>query len=322
MENTLKDAWDSNSQWPSIIYIETTNNCNANCLCCVNDICIKKRGVMSLETFKTIADKIKLKMYKVGAMFCFGEPLLDETIFKKYEYAIKIGILNTGIIGLNTNVSLLTKEKFKDIIDYTPNITLSFFNTGKEYERLTGGLSWEKSYKNAIDFIKFRDEYKPKYPIFIGVNTVKDHDLQKVKDAFKGYNVSYVQDAEIRWRGSVITGVIDRMIMYNNWRCDGLKGALHIKFDGSCEYCAYDVKGKEDGYGETKFGNILFDSWEEIENNFIQKWKEGSSLCKRCEYWHKCKSVISNDYSRPSPLPDNWFDWQDQFLKKGENYGF
>jgi len=319
-KTTLRDAWDNPSRhWPLIVYIETTNHCNAYCLSCLNDKCVRKRGIMSLDSFKIIADKIKTKGLKIGAMFCFGEPLMDPTIFKKYAYAKKLNIMDIFHVGLNTNVSLLTSEKYDEILKSTPNIILSFFNIGKEYERLTGGLKWEISYQNAIDFINYRDLHKPDYPIFISVNKVKGHNLSAVKKAFRGCNVKYVQDAELRWAGSVITGVIDRMIMYHDWRCDGHKGALQIKWNGDCEFCAYDIIGTPEG-GETKFGNILTDSWKKLESNFKKAWKKGNSCCLRCDYWHKCRTVIDNNFRKPYPLPKDWYKWQDQFLKPGEDY--
>ena len=319
-ESDISDVWDElGRKWPTIVYIETTNFCNAFCLSCLNHRCKRKRGIMSLKDFKLIVDKLKERDLKIGAMFCFGEPLIDPTLFKKFEYAKKKNVLVSNHIGLNTNVSLLTKDRYNEILNNTSNIILSFFNTGSEYERLTGGLDWENSYNNAIEFIKYRDKFKPKYPIFISTNKVKGHNLENVKKAFKGYNVVYVQDAELRWGGSVITGVVDRMIMYPKWRCDGYKGALQVKWDGSCEFCAYDIIGSKDG-GETKFGNILEDSWEELEMKFRLAWKDVPSLCERCDYWHKCKIVMKEGFKKPNPLPKGWYGWQDKFLKEGEKY--
>lgn len=313
-ETTIIDAWDGpNRRWPTIVYVETSNYCNAYCLSCLNHRVERERYTMTLEEFKFIADKVKARGLKIGAMFCFGEPLTDDTLFEKYAYGNSIGVFVPGHVGLNTNVSLLTPDKYDGILIHTPNIILSFFNVGDEYERLTGGLDWETSYTNAKDFIEYRNKHKPDYPVFIGCNSVKGASMAKVKEAFKGYNVKFVQDAELRWGGSVITGVIDRMVMYNDWRCDGFKGALQIKPNGDCEMCAYDIIK-----GESKFANIHEDSWAEMEQKFRARWKEPVSLCKRCDFFHKYKLVHSLDYNKPSPLPEDWYDWQDEHLGKGE----
>ncbi len=313
---TLSDHWDDPAKpWPSIVYVETTNYCNAKCLCCLNHRCRRTRGTMSMELFRRLADLVKERGLQIGAMFCFGEPLIDRTLTEKYAYARALGILPDHV-GLNTNCTFLTPERYEGILQHTPNIILSFFSTGAEYERLTG-LSWEDSYGKALEFIRYRDRVKPFYPIFIGCNAVKGNNLAAVKQAFAGYNVAHARDAEIRWGGSVITGVIDRTIMYHDWRCDGFKGALQVKWNGDCEFCAYDVIGSPAG-GETKFGNILEHSWDELRARFVAKWRSGCSLCLRCDYWHKAKEVFAAGMRRPDPLPDDWYDWQLPYLKEGE----
>ena len=316
----ISDVWENpKRKYPSVVYVETTNHCNAKCVSCLNHLCKRERGTMTLENFKIIADKVKANGAKIGAMFCFGEPLMDKGLFKKFKYAMEIDVLTKNHVGLNTNVTFLTSKKFDDILKYTPNIVLSFFNVGKEYERLTGGLNWKQNYKNATDFIKYRDKHKPDYPIFIGTNKIKDNSFDAVRDAFKDYNVIYTTDAEILWGGSIITGVLNRMILFNDWRCDGYKGAMHIKWNGNCEFCAYDIVGTPNG-GESSFGNIFTDSWEELSNKFKTTFKNRCSLCKRCEYWYHCKDLMNNDYKRPNPLPNDWYDWQKTHLKKDEEY--
>lgn len=315
---TLASAWDTPRVYPSIVYVETTNYCNAQCRCCLNHRCKRIRGTMSLDTFKLIADKVKERGLKIGAMFCFGEPLLDPTLTDKCAYARSLDVFTGGHIGFNTNVSMLTPEKYDGILQNTSNIILSFFATHETYEAITGNLKWRDSYDKACAFIEYRDMTMPSYPIFISVNKVQGHNLEAVKRAFADYNVRYVQDAELRWGGKVITGVLDRMIMYPQWRCDGYKGALQIKWNGDCEYCAYDIIGSPEG-GETKFANVLVDDWGTIERNFKAAWVAGSTLCQRCDYWHHALDVMTAGYKRPSPLPADWYAWQDKYID-GDKY--
>lgn len=318
MSETIADVWeDPNKIYPSIVYVETTNRCNYTCLSCLNHRCDRTRGCMTLEDFRSIADKVKARGLNIGAVFCFGEPLMDPTFTDKLAYGKSIGVFTEGHIGFNTNVYYLTPDKYDGILQNTSNIILSFFNTGDEYERLTGTKegTYNKCYQNAINFIKYRDQHKPNYEIFIGCNRVAGHSLDNVKQAFAGFNVRWAIDAELRWGGSVITGVIDRMVMYNNWRCDGYKGALQVKYNGDCEFCAYDIIGSKEG-GETKFANLLTDSWEEINTKFKSKFKSGTSLCQRCDYWYDCKAVIANNFVKP----DLSKDWQIPHLKEGEGF--
>lgn len=317
MSSTIIDVWDSPARrWPSIAYVETTNRCNALCVSCLNHRCERTRGAMTMDTFRKVVRRLQENNVMIGAMFCFGEPLLDDTLFEKFKHAKEQKILMPHV-GLNTNVSKLVPEMYDDILENVPNITLSFFNTGEEFNRLTGNLDWDDCYARAIDFIDYRDMMKPEYEIFIGCNSIDGSSLANVQEAFADYHVKYAVDAELRWGGSVITGVIDRMIMYPDWRCDGFKGALQIKWNGDCEFCAYDIIGSPDG-GETKFGNILTDDWDALEAKFREAWRKPSDLCRRCDYFHHCKEILLGGCVKPDPLPNDWFDWQAPFLQDGE----
>jgi hypothetical protein len=318
---TVQDVWDNpNRRYPTIAYIETTNYCNAKCLCCPNDICEKPRGIMTFDTFMLIADKLKTRGVPIGAMFCFGEPFIDPSLLQKCEYANLIKAYTPNHIGFNTNVSLIKPEHYEGIMKNTSNITLSFYNVGKEYNRLTGNLDWETCYNIAIDMIKYRDKYYPKFEIFIGTNKIDGFNQSEVQKAFEGYNVRWAHDANIKYgKRRMLTGVIDRTIMYNWWTCDGHKGAIQIKWNGDCEYCAYDIIGDSKG-GKTRFANILTDSWVDIEAKFKAKWKSGSDLCKQCDYWHRYNAIKENNCKRPNPLPKDWYDWQKPYLKEGDDY--
>lgn len=295
MTNTIIDVWDSISRrFPSIVYVQTVSYCNANCLSCVNDRIKKPRGIMSLDNFKIIADKVKSNNLRIGAMYGFGEPLIDPTLLEKFEYGNSIGVFNPHI-GFNTNGTFLTEEKFDRICKYVPNITISIFNTGTEYERLTGGLSWEKNYSNIINFIKFRDTHYPNYPILIGTNEVTDHNVDAVREAFKDYKVTFVSDPMVVWGQKYIVGMIDKLVKHHAL-CDGHVGTMQVLWNGDCGFCCFDMIGTDEGIGETYYGNILRDSIETLEINFKKKWREPSTLCKRCDYFYLAKHVIANKY--------------------------
>jgi len=287
MGSPIADAWNRpDRKWPGAVYIETTNRCNANCKACLNDKVLKKRATMDLDTFKQIATKVKARGLRIGAMFCFGEPLLDPSICEKYRFANQLDVLSKNHTGLNTNCSMLTEDRWDDLLFLTPNITLSFFNVGEAFERMTR-LSWRLCYENALGFIRERDEVRPDYEIYIGCNRVSGSGRAEVEAAFAGCNVTFVSDGEVRFGASL--EVLDRMRVHPWWRCDGHKGAMQIKADGSVEYCAYDIIE-----GITRFGNLLEDSWEALEAAFRAAWKAGSSLCRRCDYWYGAEAVIAS----------------------------
>jgi hypothetical protein len=305
----FKDYWiDHAYEFPRIADVETTNICDAHCLCCNAYKMTKEKGLMTYDKFVEVANILKTHNCKLRGMYTTGNPLLDPTIFEKFAYARKIGIMASHS-DLNTTTSLLVSALYKKILDNTDNITLSFFSIGQEFERLTGGLNWKECYSNAINFIKFRDTYRPGYRIFIGCNNVNGNNLLSVKKAFKGYNVEWARDAELRWSGPVITGVIDRVIMYPHFRCDGHFGALKIKWNGNIEACAYDFNE------ETLFANIFNDDWETICQKFLINWAKPFHLCQRCDYYNKYWMVKKNHFRDV-----NYNEWQLPFLKTGEAF--
>lgn len=305
----MRHHWD-NQQYPKLVYVETTNACDARCTYCLYERMERPAKIMAVSGFKVIADKVKAAGLKIGAMFCFGEPLLDPTLFEKIKYGRKIGVM-TEYLGLNTNCTMLTPDRYEDIFACMDNITLSFPNTGLAFEELCK-LDWDKCYGNAIEFIKYRDKHHPKFNIQIGCNDVTGHNRGAVMLAFKDYDINWARDAEIKWGQKITTGVIDRSIMYHKWSCDGHKGALQIKPNGDCCFCAYDVIRNE-----TVFANIFEDSWEDIELKFKERWKRPQQFCLRCEFWHNYHQMIEGGWCRGKHIDSSW---QDAYLKDRKDF--
>jgi sulfatase maturation enzyme AslB (radical SAM superfamily) len=246
------------------------------------------QGMMDLETFEEIALILNDYDVKIRGMYTTGEPLLDPTLFEKYRVGRDLGVMAPWV-SLNTNVSLLTPEKWQPLLDHTDNIALSFWNVGKHYDALTG-LSWMRSYNNAIEFIKYRDRVRPDYRILISCNTVRGSNLAAVQHAFQHYDVTYEIDAALRWDGAYIEGPIDRAIMHPTFKCDGHEGVLMIKWNGDIEACSYDFTM------ETRYANILHDAWSDIADTFRHYWNAPFPLCRRCDYFHLYWKVKRNNF--------------------------
>jgi MoaA/NifB/PqqE/SkfB family radical SAM enzyme len=293
--SNLADAWNNPTrQWPTIVYVETSSLCNYRCPCCRNWAMNRPKCVMDLPTFITVALKIRERGVKIGAMYCNAEPLTDPTIFQKYAFANRLDIL-MPYVGFNTNASLLSPDKYKPLVENCPNVTISVFAVGDDYVKATGGFSWENAYRNIIGLIEYRDVHRSDFDIRIGCNQIPGQQFDSVKEAFKNYRVEVVTDVFIDWNNpEKLTGPLSRLKMFPEWMCDGLKGALQIRPDGSCGYCAYDFHGAPDGTLETGIGNILRDSWDVLESNFKAKWKQPSTVCFRCDYWHGSRDIIRN----------------------------
>jgi SAM-dependent methyltransferase len=304
----MRGHWDARP-YPRLVYVETTNACNARCTFCLYGRMERPVHTMSQDTFERIARKVQRRGLKIGAVFCFGEPLADPGLFDKIRFARSIKVARP-YLGLNTNAALLTPEKYADIVATCSNITLSFVNVGEDFERLTG-LNWEQCYRNALDFIAYRDAHAPRFQVEIGCNDVPGVNRGTVQKAFRKVRVDWARDAAIDWNGKTITGVIDRSIMYHKWKCDGYNGYMQIKPNGDCCFCAYDVVRNE-----TRFANILEHDWPEIEANFKKLWRQPSSLCLRCDFWWNYLQAKACGWSRE--CVDN--DWQSAYMDEMTGY--
>ena len=73
----MRQHWDD-TKYPRLVYVETTNACDARCSFCLYERMERPVEIMKLDAFKTMANKVKAANLKIGAVFCFGEPLLDK----------------------------------------------------------------------------------------------------------------------------------------------------------------------------------------------------------------------------------------------------
>ena len=303
----MRRHWDTGT-YPTLVYVETTNACNAHCTYCLYDRMERPVETMTMEQWGYVVARVAERGLKIGAMFCFGEPLLDPGLFEKIRYGREQGVM-TEYLGLNTNVSMLTPDKFDEILKSTGNITLSFVATGDAFNRLTG-LDYDACYRNAVAFIRYRDLHRPSFVIEIGCNDVTGHDRGSVRKAFKHYRVQWARDAEIEWGENVINGIINRSVMYPDWTCDGYRGAMQIKPNGDCCFCAYDVVKSE-----TRFANIFEHDWPEIEERFKAAWSKPNTLCQRCDFWWNYLQLKANRMRRGRCIDQSWLK---QYQRKGE----
>lgn len=122
------------------IGIEISSYCNQKCYFCPQHKYRLKNRVMSMDLFKAIIDsindiKIPIQIMSFSGM---GEPLTDDTIFKKTIYARKTC---TSIYNIHfyTNGALFTKEKMILANKTMSQVYFSIHtNTPEEYERYSG----------------------------------------------------------------------------------------------------------------------------------------------------------------------------------------
>lgn len=127
--NELADALYNYQPLFRHVEIETINRCNGTCSFCPvsvgNDI--REHKIMSNELFyKIINELCELNFDGRVALFSNDEPFLDPKIIERHKYAFEH--LKRAKMHLYTNGTLLTLDKFKEIIPYLDELIIDNYN--------------------------------------------------------------------------------------------------------------------------------------------------------------------------------------------------
>lgn len=141
------------------VRIETTNRCNANCICCSRDKMTRTQATMPLDHFKNLVDQSKKLHAKLVSPFGFGEPFMDKEISAKVEYCTS----KKMDTFLTTNGSLVNMDRARSILDAgLGHIRFSVHAIFPyDYETVHAGLKWQNTIRNILNFIDIRNiKYK------------------------------------------------------------------------------------------------------------------------------------------------------------------
>jgi radical SAM protein with 4Fe4S-binding SPASM domain len=272
------------------IAIETTNVCNAKCVFCPREAMTRKTGVMDMDTFRLIIDRIKESGIKVKVIDLngFGEPLLDPHMAERIGYVKKT--LGCGTIFF-TNAALLTEKKAEEIINSgLDEMNISFNGVTPEgYEKTMVNLKYDAVEKNIANFMKKRKEMgKTKPYVYMScIYTEKDFDQQAFADKWKGIVDSiFIMPAE-KWGSIESDDIPYESLPYKarEWPCSRLWTAMWISWTGDLHVCCKDYNGS------TIMGNLtkrsLMDIWQgEKYKKFRELHKTGEHdkipICKGC----------------------------------------
>jgi hypothetical protein len=152
---------------PTVLMIENTNYCNAECVMCPRDTLSRKRGFMDFGLFEKIIKEVSsVKRKPVTHLHGFGEPLLDKLLAERIEFAKSCGITRTYIVS---NASLLFPETSRKIISAgLDKMKISFYGTDEEsYNNTMKRLDFKVTLQNVKDFLRIRREMMSQTPRLI-----------------------------------------------------------------------------------------------------------------------------------------------------------
>lgn len=272
------------NQFPNTVRIETTNACNAKCVICPHRKMQRLVSYMDDALYNRIIDECAKHNCDDVHLHNFGEPLLDEHIAERVQYAKKKGLKRVTIFS---NGSLLTAEKANELMDAgLDEIKISFDGaTKEEFERIRLRLKFDAVVSNIKELVKIRDFKKFPLKIKVACHSTSDKDetvqsLENCVDEFCFGKVHNWADFQINHAAkSTIRKPCSRV-----WR------TFTVLSNGKAALCCIDYEGK------VVLGDVNKASIFEIWNNKTYKemrllhktaQQDQITICKNCtkSFW-------------------------------------
>lgn len=302
-----KESYSKLLSFPRYIEVETVNNCNARCPMCTIDDWQRKSKPMTDEMFEKIAKEVIEHKDEVKRISLYrdGEPLLDRKLANRVTILKKGGVKG---VTISTNVSMLTEEKARDLLVAGIDVViLSIDSLNKEvYESIRLGLKFENVLTNALNFIKLRDQIRPKTKIWVRMIRQKSNydewpEYQKFWDKKVSNNDRVYYHYIFNW-GNQLKDFEPVSKSYEpNLPCVALWSLLVIFSNGDVPLCNVDYN-KKHGVGNI-MSNSIKELWQskflnEKRNLHLSGRKGEIDICKNCNVWDEPKDQdqISSEY--------------------------
>lgn len=328
-------GWHTNNtqqfyEKPQEVILEVTANCNFNCEGCFNKNTFAQEGrnieEMSREYIKEIIDNVaKAGIPKIR--FSGGEPLLRKDLLELLKYAKSKKL----IVWMNSNATLITEEKAKELKPYIDNILVSL----NGYDDETDG-KWTctpNSFSRKVQGIKILQEQG----IDVRCGTVATPDniihLEKIHTVVKKLGVKQwevyrpiykdMKSLDIR---TLYNKLVNITLETGQWHpigniiplCSMNSKQLHIltsggKSDDGHSRITVDPRGfaKPDYFSETNIGDPrdIMACWNHPHMKKIRNLEYLPKECKNCKLKDKCKGgsrelsyALHGTYDQPDPL--------------------
>ena len=226
-------------RFPIHLDIEMTSSCNLKCPFCITTYANFKNGLMKYELFKTIIDEGSEKgLYSIKLNWR-GESTIHPKLPEMISYAKKKCII---YVFLNTNATLLTKEKSVSLIEAgIDRIIISFEGYEKEfYESQRVGAVFENTVKNIKNLMSIKKTLGKSLP-WVRLQTILLEGLQSKIERYSKFLSEIVDEvAYIDLKNEVCRISVNK----SDWACPQLWQRMTISWDGNIMPCVNDHFGK------------------------------------------------------------------------------
>jgi len=238
--------------FPLHLDIEATSACNLKCPFCITTHANFKNGLMKYEVFKAIIDEGSEKGLYAIKLNWRGESLIHPKLPEMISYAKTKGIID---VFLNTNATLLTKDKARRLIEAgIDRIIISFEGYEKEfYESQRVGAVFEETVENIKNLMSIKRTLDKSLP-WVRIQTVLLEELKGKIEQYSQYWAEIVDEVAC----IDLKNEVDRVAVgKSDWVCPQLWQRLTISWDGQILPCV------NDHFCKMSLGNVRDNSIEE-----------------------------------------------------------
>lgn len=300
-----------NADFPLVLNIEPTNDCNLRCYICPRNKSKRKTGYMDFNFFTGIIDECK--KYNKLKMINFhkdGESLLHPRIFDMIRYTADSQIAQT--LHLNTNALELDNESAeKFILSGIDDVTMSVDAARKEtFLQLKGFDLLDKVEFNIRHILELKRKKNLKKP-FIRVKIMEfDKITEEEIHEFISQWKDVADDVQVTgihsWSGAIKGLKVTDEIKSKRIPCILLWYLLAINWDGEVSACNVDWNLSA-VVGNAK-NSSLHDIWngekiKKLRMAELMDNHEFAEVCKECIVWASGEDMTDYFIQRKEFLP-------------------
>lgn len=282
---------------PKVIYIETTNLCNAKCIMCPHENMTRKKGFMSKKIFEKIIEDCKEVDLREGQVFLHkeGEPLLDPFIIDRIRYA-KDNLPEVKEIGINTNAMLLNEEISRNLIKSGLD-TIYFSVDGaspETYNKIRINLDYNTVEDNIKTFFKIKEEMGSNIKVIMQMLVYEDNkdEIDKFKELWKDKASEFYIKVMHSYLDGGMSTITEKLSVEQIKICKDPFEIIVLFCDGSAGMCCWDY----DNF--IHIGNVMDNTIMELFNNEVFtkiRRLHNEKKCNELEPCNRCSRVFGLD---------------------------
>lgn len=232
---------------PTHVDVELTNVCDLACEFCETLVMKRKKGMMSLSTFKTVIDQCEAIGVHSIKLNLWGESVLNKNLCEMVEYAKQ----NTRLVlQFNTNANRLTPEIARRLIlAGLDRLTISVDGITKEtYEKLRVRGKYERVFANIHRLFELKNELGSANP-HVTMQIIRTTVNAQEVEPFVAYWKDYADRVSVTNIGITVSENIMRFSLRGGTRsparkpCEQPWQRISVLWDGAVTVCCNDFEG-------------------------------------------------------------------------------